>query len=60
MLQIIEGSTPVSIENFIVHILAKGNYFNLIERWFCAELGNPQIKAEQNSIITYIDNKYFF
>ena len=35
----IEGSTLVSIENFIVHILAKGNYFNLIERWFCAELG---------------------
>ena len=35
----IEDGIPVSIENLIVHILTKGNHFNLSERRFYAELG---------------------
>ncbi len=35
----IDNGKPVSIENLIVHILTKGNHFNLSERRFYAELG---------------------
>ena len=35
-----EGS-PISIENIIVHVLTKGNAFNLKERRFSAEIESP-------------------
>ena len=35
-----EGS-PISIENIIVHVLTKGNAFNLKERKFSAEIESP-------------------
>jgi cyanophycinase len=35
-----EGS-PISIENIIVHVLTKGNSFNLHERRFSAEIESP-------------------
>jgi len=44
-----------NIKNF-----TKGNYFKLNERGFMQNRVNPQIKAEQNTIITYIDYRYFF
>ena len=43
----IDEGSPVSIENMVIHVMAKGNHFHLKERQFYAEMKNSQEKIAE-------------